>query len=175
MSQKFEIIDNFLNEDDFLELKKFITTPRCDWRFISSITFKDKKTSNNGYFVHSFCARDPQSFEERFRESPHLQKLDKLMKKIKEKVNYKNILRIRSSLYPRRDFQSPNDFHVDYEFPHKVCLFYVNTNNGYTQFEKGEKIPSVENQLLIFDGLERHCSVVQTDTAARFIININIT
>ena len=174
MSLKFEIIDNFLNEDDFLELKKFITTPRCDWRFIRAITFKDNKSDNNGYFVHSFCDRDPQTLKERFPVSPHYQKLDKLIHKVKEKVDYKNILRVRSSLYPRRDFQSPDPFHIDYEFPHKVCLFYVNTNNGYTQFEKGEKISSVENQLLIFDGLERHSSVVQTDTAARFIININI-
>jgi hypothetical protein len=27
---------------------------------------------------------------------------------------------------------------------------------------------------MIFDGLEKHCSVVQTDTAARYIININL-
>jgi len=27
---------------------------------------------------------------------------------------------------------------------------------------------------LIFEGLEKHCSVVQTDTTARYIININL-
>ena len=27
---------------------------------------------------------------------------------------------------------------------------------------------------MIFDGLEKHCSVVQTDTTARYIININL-
>ena len=41
-------------------------------------------------------------------------------------------------------------------------------------FENGEKIPSVENQLATFDGNEKHCSVVQTDTSARYIVNINI-
>ena len=56
----------------------------------------------------------------------------------------------------------------------QVCIFYVNTNNGYTMFENGEKIPSVENQLAMFDGSEKHCSVVQTDTSARYIVNINI-
>ena len=40
-------------------------------------------------------------------------------------------------------------------------------------FENGEKIPSVENQLVIFDGHKKHCSVVQTDASARYIININ--
>ena len=174
MSEKFEIIKNFLDEVDFLELKKFITTPRCPWRFVSSITFKGDKSSINGYFIHSFTDCDPKTFKERFHVSPHYPLLDKLMNKISKKVNFKNILRVRSSLYPRRDFQEPNPFHTDYKFPHKVCLFYVNTNDGYTLFEKGEKIPSIENQLLIFDGLEKHCSVAQTDTSARFIININV-
>jgi hypothetical protein len=50
----------------------------------------------------------------------------------------------------------------------------VNTNNGYTMFDDGEKVSSLENRLLVFNGLEKHCSVVQTDTSARFIININI-
>ena len=41
-------------------------------------------------------------------------------------------------------------------------------------YENGEKIQSVENQLVTFDGSEKHCSVVQTDAPARYIVNINI-
>ena len=96
------------------------------------------------------------------------------MLKIKENVSYKNILRVRSSLYPRRHTQNPDPMHVDYTFPHTVCIYYVNTNNGYTMFNDGKKVSSLENRLLIFSGSEKHCSVVQTDTSARFIININI-
>ena len=95
------------------------------------------------------------------------------MNKIKEKIKFQNILRIRSSLYPRRDIQKPDPFHVDYDFSHTVCIFYLNTNNGCTMFENEEKIPSVENQLVIFDGQKKHCSVVQTDASARYIVNIN--
>ena len=50
----------------------------------------------------------------------------------------------------------------------------MNTNNGFTLFENGEKVKSVANRLMIFDGLEKHCSVVQTDETARYIININL-
>mgnify|MGYP000491655028 FL=1 len=120
--------------------------------------------------MHSFKDCHPQTFEDRYPESPHFP----LIAKILDKIKYQNILRIRSSLYPRRDVQKPDPFHIDYDFPHKVCIFYVNTNNGYTMFENGEKIPSVENQLATFDGSEKHCSVVQTDTSARYIVNINI-
>ena len=171
MSQKLQIFNNFLEPEVFLEIKKFIMSPRCQWRYVNYIAHKDgRDNDSDGYFVHSFKDCHPQTFEDRYPESPHFP----LIAKILDKIKYQNILRIRSSLYPRRDVQKPDPFHIDYDFPHKVCIFYVNTNNGYTMFENGEKIPSVENQLATFDGNEKHCSVVQTDTSARYIVNINI-
>ena len=175
MSNNIQIISNFLNKKDFLEIKNFIMSPRCQWRYLDFIAHKDKRDNDkDGYFVHSFTDRDPNTLKERFQESPNLPILSNLMNKIKEKTKYQNILRIRSSLFPRRDAQKPDPFHVDYTFSHTVCIFYLNTNNGCTMFENQEKVPSVENQLVIFDGQKKHCSVVQTDTSARYIININI-
>ena len=175
MSKKFKVLDNFLDQDSFLEVKKFITSPRCQWRFVDFIAHKDKRDNDkDGYFIHSFTDRHPETLEERFQVSPNFTILSKLMKRIKEDISYKNVLRVRSSLYPRRHTQNPDPMHVDYTFPHTVCIFYVNTNNGYTMFDDGEKVSSLENRLLIFNGSEKHCSVVQTDTSGRFIININI-
>ena len=172
---KIEIIDNFLNQEDFEELRKFLMSPNSQWRFVDFIAHKDGRDQDkDGYFVHSFTDRDPNTFVERFEVSPHFQKVGKLMDSIKKKLKFREILRIRSSLYPRREKQKPDPFHVDYNFNHKVCIFYVNTNNGFTLFENGEKVNSVANGLLIFEGLEKHCSVVQTDTTARYIININL-
>ena len=172
---KTQIIDNFLNKDDFEELKIFLMSPRSQWRFVDFIAYKDGRDQDkDGYFVHSFTDRDPISFLERFTVSPDYQKVNRLMDCIKKKVNYRQILRVRSSLYPRREDQKQDPFHIDYNFNHKVCIFYVNTNNGFTLFENGEKVNSVANRLMIFDGLEKHCSVVQTDTSARYIININL-
>ena len=78
------------------------------------------------------------------------------MECIKKKLNYREILRVRSSLYPRREKQKPDPFHVDYNFNHKVCIFYVNTNNGFTLFENGEKVNSRANRLIIFDASIQH-------------------
>ena len=64
-------------------------------------------------------------------------------------------------------------FHVDRYDSHMVGLYSVNTNNGYTLFEDGTKVESVENQMVIFDGKRKHCSVAQTDTKLRINININ--
>ena len=65
--------------------------------------------------------------------------------------------------------------HTDTPQKHMVALFSINTNNGYTLFENGDKVASVENQLVLFDGSLKHCSVAQTDENIRVNININIT
>ena len=52
-----------------------------------------------------------------------------------------------------------------------TCQLFCQTSS----FEKlfNEKIDSIENRLLIFDGTKEHATVVQTDKSARYIININ--
>ena len=117
MSQKVQIFNNFLEPEVFLEIKKFIMSPRCQWRYVNYIAHKDgRDNDSDGYFVHSFKDCHPKTFEDRYPESPHFP----LIVKILDKIKYQNILRIRSSLYPRRDAQKPDPFHVDYNFPHKV-------------------------------------------------------
>tara|TARA_B100000035_G_C20850149_1_gene487048 strand:+ start:114 stop:644 length:531 start_codon:yes stop_codon:yes gene_type:complete len=170
-----EVIENFLKEEDFQQIEKFFLSPRSQWRFIDFVVSKQQDNQKkDGYFVHSFKDLNPSTFQERFVESPNINVLTKIIEEIKKKLNFRQILRIRSSLFPRREYQEPDAFHVDYQFDHKVCIFYINTNNGYTLFKSGEKIDSVANRLLIFDGLKEHSTVVQTDTPARYIINFNL-
>ena len=40
---KIEIIDNFLNKDDFEELKLFLMSPRSQWRFVDFIAQKGER------------------------------------------------------------------------------------------------------------------------------------
>ena len=55
-----------------------------------------------------------------------------------------------------------------------TAIYYVNTNNGYTEFESnGMKVNSVENRLVIFDSNEKHRAVTATDTSRRSVINFN--
>ena len=170
-----EIIDNFLEQDEFNELQKFFMSPRSQWRFIDFVVSKDQDNQEkDGYFVHSFRDLHPVAYKDRFPISPNYSVLDKLMEKLKRKISFKQILRIRSSLFTRREQQIPDAFHVDYKFDHKVCIFYINSNNGYTLFKSGEKVESIANRILIFDGLKEHSTVVQSDTSARYIININV-
>ncbi len=55
----------------------------------------------------------------------------------------------------------------------KSAILYFNTNNGYTLFETGDKIKSVENRLIIFPCDIFHTGVTQTDTKTRVLLNFN--
>ena len=93
MSNNVEIINNFLDNESFLEVKKFIMSPRCTWRYVDFIAHKDGSDSDkDGYFVHSFKDCHPQTLVDRFPESSQFSLLAKLMSKIKKKVKYQNLI-----------------------------------------------------------------------------------
>jgi hypothetical protein len=94
------------------------------------------------------------------------------------RISMSHLLRMKVNCYPR---QTQNEsevvvggMHVDFEFPHWVGIYCVNTCNGFTLLETtGEKLPSVANTLHIFEGSSRHCSVNQSDEKLRLNINID--
>ena len=55
----------------------------------------------------------------------------------------------------------------------QTAIYYVNTCNGYTEFEDGTKVESVANRLALFSGKLSHRGVRQTDTKSRCVINFN--
>ena len=116
----------------------------------SGYTSVDKKEPNSPYWENIF---------------PIFNKLD-VQKVIKAKVD----------ITTRTPEVYENKFHVD--FPqkiegHKTAIYYINTNDGYTIFESGEKVNSVGNRIVIFDGQLRHCGTSCTAQNIRCVLNIN--
>ena len=54
----------------------------------------------------------------------------------------------------------------------KIAVLYINTNNGYTLMETGDKVESKANRLVIFPNNVLHTAVLQTDIPHRIIINM---
>ena len=80
--------------------------------------------------------------------------------------------RIKANLNPRTIFHRNTGYHSDY--PNMTTsIFYVNTNNGWTQFEKGGKVKCVENRLVTFDSNQRHAGVTCTHPKRKVVINFN--
>ena len=56
----------------------------------------------------------------------------------------------------------------------KTSLLYINTNNGYTEFETGEKVSSVANRLVTFPNNLYHTGTTNTcDEPFRCVVNID--
>ena len=83
-----EVIENFLENEDFQQLQKFFLSPRSQWRFIDFVVSKEQDNQKkDGYFVHSFRDLHPATFEDRFPISPNINVLDKIIEEIKKKLN----------------------------------------------------------------------------------------
>jgi len=65
-------------------------------------------------------------------------------------------------------------YHRDQEYKAKAAIYYLNTNNGYTQFKEGkEKVHSVKNRMAFFDTGAYHLGTNSTDCKNRLVLNFN--
>ena len=162
MKNKIQIIPNFLKEETFNELSNILLSNSFPW-FYSSISGGPGDYSNF-FFTHCFYINDMQESEW----------FNKITMPILGKLDFKHLIRVKANCYSQRDKEIITDFHTDSINPHTVALYSLNTNNGYTLFENGEKVPSVANQMVIFNGNLKHASVSQTDTDIRVNVNFNL-
>ena len=89
------------------------------------------------------------------------------------RMNVRAIQRIKANLNPRHHKIIKHGFHTDVDYECNTAIFYLNTNNGYTEFEDGNKVPSVANRMIIFPSTVRHSGTTCTDAKRRVLINFN--
>lgn len=97
---------------------------------------------------------------------------------------YRSILRARINLDFPRQIKSISPWHLDYRFPHKSFLYYVNDSDGDTLIyqerlgteAEDRTIASVvkpqAGKAIAFDGLHYHSSGAPYDSDYRIAINI---
>ena len=89
-------------------------------------------------------------------------------------LGIKTIKRIKANLNLQTPEIITHGFHVDdptLKNPAHNAIYYVNSNDGYTLFEDGTKIESVENRLVIFNSLLKHTGTSCTDEKLRCVVN----
>jgi len=139
-----EIIDNFLDEIKFKNIQQFMMGAKCPWFYNSQIT--GPKDAKHLYYS--------------------------LWKPVIQKLECKALMRIKGNLYPRHHKVMSHNFHEDFPFKHKGCLFFINSNNGPTIIEKKSILPK-ENRAVLFDPSLPHRSSLCSDQNIRVTINFN--
>lgn len=158
-----KVIDDLLNEKDFIMIKDKLLGIEFPWYFLTG-----KVHENDGHFqlCHNFfLSGKPQS--------QFLTILDPFIKKL----NIGKVIRIKANITFKRNSNEESDMHTDVKRvggeKFKTAVFYCNTNNGSTLFKDGERVYSKENRVVIFDGDTLHCGVSCTDKDRRVVINFN--
>ncbi len=152
-----QVIDNFLSEDEFKDLRDYISSTSFPWYF--GLVTTDSKIAQ---FVHTFYSNDTPT-----STWPHV-------KFLRARLNMASLVRIKVNLNPKTEnlIVHKDAFHIDYP-DITTAVYYLNTCDGYTLFEDGPKVNSVENRIVIFDSNMRHTGTSCTNESGRLVMNIN--
>ena len=168
-----EVIDNFLDEETFYNLKKKIEDIEFDWYWIGKVNPNSDKDK-----VFCFGKMFLDNFEETFKSYDADFYLMPLMSKLKEHLNYNQveILRAKANLFLKNDEKMNYGYHYDISGRgdnYETLLYFVNDNNGGIEFEDKTFIRQKQNRAVIVKGKKYHQSIGQTDELRRINININ--
>ena len=156
-----EIIDNFLPEEEFKSIQSLMMGGEFNWFYCEG-----RSTGDDGLFllIHMF-------FQPKLgANSKHINIWNTFM----QQVGAKKCERIKANLTLRTPTIEPGPFHIDYDDDGKTAVFYINTNNGYTEFESGVRVSSVANRVCIFDSNLKHQGTTHTEgDHPRIVVNFN--
>tara|TARA_Y100000758_G_scaffold257167_1_gene194369 strand:- start:5 stop:523 length:519 start_codon:yes stop_codon:yes gene_type:complete len=160
-----EIRDNLLVKKDLTELENLIYGNLPWYLNKEQVTGAD----DGCWFSHIIYDEDV----------PKSDIYNPVMDIFKNYLKYVTLIRINANLLLRQETPSISDFHTDcdwnFEDEEKMttAIFYLNTNNGVTEFKDGDRIDSVKNRLIIFPTTASHRAIGQTDVSKRIVFNFN--
>jgi len=158
-----KIIDDFLPEEEFLNIKNLMESREFPWYFNRSKIFIG---DNKGQHVHVF-------FKHGQRNSEYLEMWNNFMRKIEATQCYR--IKANMTLKSSSQIADDTDWHIDDQGDAlKTAVFYINTNDGYTELESGVRVGSVANRACIFDSTLKHRGVGHTSPDHhRIVVNFN--
>lgn len=157
----YRVIDNFLPNNEFKSIKNLILDEYFPWYYYR-YTAEHTTHSYDFQFVHNFFNLIPRS-----DYFPNL-------KPLIDSLEAAALLRIKANLTPRSPEPFINKYHLDIEDVRGLSgIFYINTNNGFTELDRSIRIESVENRLLLFDNRTIHAGSTNSDSQTRILLNLN--
>ena len=164
-----QVVDDFLERTAFLLLRSAVEAPGFRWRseHVLKPGSTDLQEQENRQDVHGMYRR--QGPVEYF--STHFE----LLRPVLDLLQPAELIRIKLNRTSRRERHIEYGLHVDTTRPGATtAILYLNSNNGYTLFDGGERVASVANRIVIFDAAQRHSGASCTDADYRLVLNVNV-
>lgn len=170
------VVDNWLTTSDFLVIKDLFHSTDTSWFRVpgiadNSATMDFLNPLDNYMFAH-LIYDDMVPLSDAFQRVKHI--VEPALRK-ECGHDFRNIVRIKCNLYPRTAEVQTHPWHTDSNNIDNLrgCLLSLNTCDGYTGFEDGSEVDSVENRAIFFDSTERHHSTSCSNASFRLNMNIN--
>jgi len=159
-----KIIDNFINQSLFDQLKDTMYSDSVAW-FCKSGTV-DKSKKDVIWFSHCL-----------YNDFKPDSNIFNFMPEFIEKLNISSFIQVRANLSLKTEKDVKTTWHTDYDYKNsKTAIFYFNTDSTGTCFKiknKEKIIKSKENRIVIFDGSIKHCAYLNNKSEKRVVINFN--
>jgi len=164
------IIENFLPENVHKEYFEHYHSLNPTWRFVQKANSNADDTGNTYFMNETYHDTWKDKDGNPFKPAWEVVKLLEYLPN-----GYSKIIRAKTNLFIKQNEPIKYGMHLDYPKldNYKILLYYINTNNGGTEFANGDFAKSVANRAVIVDGNIEHQTVGQTDADVRLIININ--
>lgn len=181
------IIKNFLPESYKNDIYNLTTSNEFPWFYNESIS--GQPIGSKGDFSEVQYGFSHVLFNNGEENSPFYKFFIPMVYFIEEKTGERinELIRVRVGLNTKSSEKEIIHLpHIDYYYPHKVFLYYVNDSDGDTimynevfdnenikNFSIKEKITPCSNSGILFDGLRYHSSSSPIKNSKRIAVNIN--
>tara|TARA_E500000331_G_C17151508_1_gene667510 strand:+ start:454 stop:993 length:540 start_codon:yes stop_codon:yes gene_type:complete len=164
----YKVIDNFLSYPQYKQLNEVMISSEFPWYYTPYVAAVNPDESNKDsyQFVHPFWMNKMGFY------NPNTDKISDILMRINPQV----LLKCKANLQPRCHVIRTSEWHTDFTPPLNdwtTAIYYMNDNNGYTEFKDGDIINSVANRIVFFNGLQEHRGTTCTDSKVRLVINFN--
>jgi hypothetical protein len=154
------VIDNFLPQPFFNELVAKVESEDFPWFYSEYVS--DTADTSDFYYIHTLYNNyKPNSG------------MFNAIGPVLDLIEPQALIRCRFLNYMGRQDLLEHGKHVDFKWSHQACILYLNTNNGFTRLDSGDKVMSVANRALFIDGGTIHNSSNCTDAKRRLVLTLN--
>jgi len=165
--KKIEVIDNFLPKDLFLDISDFFFSSKFVWYWNEFKTEKGMKYGSELNELDDFQYIHPLYNFNKPVSNVNIQAFI-------DALNMKHIVKAKANSTIRMNSIFRYGFHNDVGLSGcKTSIFYMNTNDGFTEFENGDRIESIANRMITFDSSLKHTGTSCTNKKRRIVLNFN--
>ncbi len=160
--------------------KNFLSAEEHRVIYSTMLNTKEGQGALPWYYGNKTQKQEDYQFTHIFFDQSQLSANFSLVQPILQKINPKALVRIKANMSTKEESSRLGGWHYDMQYQdgtpwtdNTTAVYYVNDNNGWTEFEDGTKFISKANTFVCFPNDLKHTGFSQTDENVRVLINFN--